>query len=152
MKKAQALGLIGIAFIVIIITFGLMFFFVQSMRNKDYNVAHSYQQSQLASNTIYTLMKTTVKCDNLLCSGNKLRMDELVKNCVKIGSCDLVENRLNEYLDFIFENKGINYKFNVDYLGTDYINIRQGSCREKRSEYFFIPLEDKNIEISLEIC
>lgn len=152
MSRAQ-LGMLGIVLIVIIITFSLMFFFFQSMRNKDITIHHSYQQSQLASNTVYTLMKTTVKCDNLICNGDKLRMDELIKNCVKMGNCDLVKNKLKEYFDFTFLDKGTDYKFKVVYSGTDYIEIQQGDdCREKKTEYFFIPLDNKNIRLSLEIC
>lgn len=152
MKKAQALGLLGIAFIILIITIGLLFFLVQSLKNKQQSIQQSYQQSQLASNTIYALMKTTVKCDNLMCRGDKIRMDELVKSCVKLGNCDLVKVKLKEYLDFTFLDKGINYLFKVRYTGRDYIQLQQGDCREKKTEYFFIPLENKNIELSLEVC
>jgi hypothetical protein len=152
MKKAQAAGLIGIAFIIIIITFGLLFYVVQSVKGKQESIQQRYQQSTLAASTIYALMKTTIKCDNLLCTGNTLRMDELVKHCIQQSDCSLVQSKLQEFLDFTFLEKGINYKFTAKFLARDYVNIQHGECREKKAEYFFIPMTDKNIKLGLEVC
>jgi len=152
MKKAQAVGLIGIAFIIIIITFGLLFYIVQSLKGKQESIQQSYQQSTLAASAIYALMKTTIKCDNLVCKGNTIRMDELVKHCIQQSDCSLVQGKLQEYLDFTFLERGINYKFTANFLGKEYMNIKHGECREKKAEFFFIPMTEKNIKLGLEVC
>jgi len=148
--KAQY-ALLGIVFIVVILIFGVVFYLFQSLKSESVPLYQRYHQSQLAANTLYTLMKTTLKC-NSLCSGEKLRMDELIKNCVKADDCSMVSLKLQEYLDFTFANKGINYKFNAVYSGTTYIELQEGYCRDRETGFLFIPLDDKNIRMSLEIC
>jgi hypothetical protein len=97
-------------------------------------------------------MKTTVACDQIICEGNKMRMDELIKNCVRDDSCTPVAEKIQGFLDFAMKDKGIGYKFTADYSNNAYIELKEGTCWEKTSSYVFIPLNDKKINIVLEVC
>lgn len=146
------IGLVGVAFIVVIITFGLLFYFMQTLNKDTKNIEETYKISQITSNTLYVLMKTTVRCDNLICQGNKLPMRTLVRNCVDVEDCTVVSNEIGEYLDQTFSSHGMNYKFVAEYLGESYIELEEGVCRNKVPEYLFMPLDESVIKMRLEIC
>jgi hypothetical protein len=147
--KSQT-SMLGIVFIVVLILFGLLFVIGQSLTKKtdSFKMAESEQMA----GALYVLMKTTVACDQIFCEGNKMRMDELVKNCVRDNSCAAIEGKIREYLDFAMKGKGINYAFTADYDNNAYLELKEGTCWEKTSAYAFIPLNDKKINVALEVC
>ena len=144
MKKAQE-EILGIVFIIIIISALFMFFLVSGNYRQGTTIKQNYQQNQLAFNTLYTLMKTTVKSSNAM-------MSDLVKKCIKSGNCDDVKVKITEYLDFTFADKGFNYKFSAEYDRTEYIKVQHGNCNERRTGFLFMPLDNKDIELRLEVC
>jgi hypothetical protein len=125
---------------------------MQSLSKDTSTIEESYKISQITSNTLFVLMKTTVKCDNLICKGEKLPMKTLVRNCVDADDCTVVSSAIASYLENTFAERGMNYKFVAEYLGEPYIELQRGACRSKVPEYLFMPLEESVIKMRLEIC
>jgi len=156
-KKSQA-EIIGLAIIVILITMGLLFFVKFGILDKKDNSKESFVNSELTSNMVTVLLKTTTDC-------KKSSVSDLFQDCAGFekfdcnddGTHDSCDN-LNKTIDRIFsrtlEEWKKPYKF-MAYRGSDikmeksYGDYNKNSA--KKQGIAVIPTDRGNLFITLDI-
>jgi len=155
-KKSQA-EIIGLAIIVILITMGLLFFVKFGISNKKDDTKGSFVNSELASNMVTVLLKTTTDCKKS--SVSDLFQDYATFNNI---NCDGMnsDEKLNETMDIIFgetlEKWEKSYKFRAysssgQIRGRSYGNKCNGYSNRKSTTYP-IPTDWGTLFITLDIC
>ncbi|MDD5086794.1 MAG: hypothetical protein PHV16_03500 [Candidatus Nanoarchaeia archaeon] len=164
-KKSQA-EIVGLVIIVLLITVGLLFFvrFVVLKPNSD--AKRDYVDSELASNMINVLLKTTTDC-------KKSTMSDLFRDCAGFNriDCDDDGNRgdsrekIEEVIEEIFNNtlekweKPYHFKaYIVRKYNTGENTIVErsyGKCSgnvDRISRTYVIPTDMESLMLTLDIC
>jgi len=175
-KKSQT-EIIGLAIVVILIAFGIVFMIKYMATKKPVEYQKEYSQAELASNIINTLLKTTTE-DCL-----ELSFADLYKDCGENidegGSIDCDGNTIpdtcrysqeetKDVLDGTLKAWGMNYEFIVyldevdledssvwKFLLVPSIESDVGCPGEKKSKRYSIPAPDTiygTVYIKLDIC
>ena len=167
-KKSQT-EIMGLAIIVILVAFGLVFMMKYMATNKPTEYQKEYLYAELSSNIINTLLKTTV--DNCL----QLSFADLYRDCAEgesidcsggstPNSCDYSQGQTLSVLGNTLGEWKINYEFNVyteeSLLGDSIwslgsIESDDGCIGEKKSKRYSIPAPntiDGTVYIKLDVC
>lgn len=154
-KKAQ-MEVLGLAVIVILMSLGMLFIVKFVILDPSTNTKASYTHTQMASNTLNSLLKTTTPCQ-----GTDVTV--LLKDYVTSARIQCENGTSGEQLEEIFDtvfNQTLdtwkkNYLFTV-YMGDDYYFINEnGNCTgltQKQSETFPLPTERGTLFLTLDIC
>lgn len=171
-KKSQT-EIMGLAIIVILVAFGLVFMMKYMATNKPTEYQKEYLYAELSSNIINTLLKTTV--DDCL----QLSFADLYRDCAENppsgsidcrgfsspNSCSYSRTQTEEVLDKTLEEWNINYEFivyteeqtilNSIWDGGNSIKSSDGCLGEKKSKRYSIPAPstvDGTVYIKLDVC
>lgn len=171
-KRSQT-EIMGLAIVVILIAFGIVFMMKYMATKKPVEYQKEYSQAELASNIINTLLKTTTE-DCL-----ELSFADLYKDCgenpnegsidcsggTTPDSCSYSRTQTGDVLSNTLETWGMNYEFIVytEEPPSDYsiwgsgISIKSidGCPGEKKSKRYSIPAPattDGTVYIKLDIC
>jgi len=158
MKKAQ-MEIMGLAIIVILVSLLILFVVIFVVNKSPSDLKKSFTHSELASNFLGTMLKTSTGC-------KKTTFSDLFQDCAKYRdlssiSCggEKVCVFLNNSVEMLLNNslKEWNYAYNFTAItsGTNSMKITQlhnGRCDEKQSKIFPIPLHPGTLIIQLDIC
>ncbi len=155
-KKSQA-EIVGLVIIVLLITVGLLFFvkFVV-LNDSDSDPKKNYVDSELASNMINVLLKTTTDC-------KKSSMTELFQDCAGfqriecndgMDSCSKIQQVSRNIFNNTLDEWKKQYNFKAYTVGGDTIeNIDRCRPRSDRvSKTYPIPTDRGTLFITLDIC
>ncbi|PIN78573.1 hypothetical protein COV14_02925 [Candidatus Woesearchaeota archaeon CG10_big_fil_rev_8_21_14_0_10_33_12] len=157
-KKSQA-EIVGLVIIVLLITIGFLFVVKFVIMKEEPDTKKSFVYSELASNTLNVLLKTTTDCEGS-------DVTELFQDCAAlhprifcggVNSCD----KVNEVVEYIL-NKSLKkwnkqYEFNAYIPGSDEpISYYNNNCDEnldkESSTYYILIFEGRTLHVTLDIC
>ena len=154
-KKSQA-EIVGLVIIVLLITIGFLFFVKFVIMREKPDTKESFVHSELASNTLNVLLKTTTNCERCDvtelfqdCAGFKRIECDEDSSCVKVN--EVVEFILNESL----EQWNKQYEFKAYIPGYDELISHYGGCDrnlDKESSTYYILTEGRTLHVTLDIC
>jgi len=159
MKKKSQIEIMGMAIVIILVALGILFVLRFVILKQPSELKKSFSQSQIASNTLNTLLKTTtVGCKNT-------DITELLSDCALYQgggifcddgstSCQFANKTIKKILNDTLAKWGNNYEF-LAYTGPDVIitNIVNNGCpEEKESKVFPISLYSVTLTVQLYIC
>jgi len=154
-KKSQA-EIIGLVIIILLITIGLLFFVRFVVLNPKQDAKGSYVDSELASNMINVLLKTTTDC-------KKSSMTELFQDCAGfkriecndgMDSCAKIQQVSGEIFNKTLEEWRKPYSFKAYIIGGATIDER-GNCSanaDRVSKTYPVPTDRGTLFITLDIC
>lgn len=157
-KKSQA-EIVGLVIIVLLITIGLLFVVKFVILREPSDIKKGFVHSELASNMINVLLKTTTDC-------KKSSVTDLFKDCAapipKIDcnddnipdSCEKVNETIEWILTRSLEKWKNQYEFKAYIPGNEPISS-YGSCAKKsdrESTTYPIPTDWGTLFIKLDIC
>gem|GEM_PF-6012960 len=165
-KKAQS-ELMGIVIVVLLISFGMLFAFKLSAEKKE-PIKRSFDEKQLASNTLGTFLRSTSDC-------NHERVSSLITDCggsciitcpgfqtdttggdssATCSSCKYLESKSKYLFEKTLATWGKNYTFEMYKTGKSKIVYTQnGPCvsyQESQTQPF--PIYGDIIYIRLDLC
>ncbi len=153
-KKSQA-EIVGLVIIVLLITIGLLFVVKFVVLKEPSDIKKDFVHSELASNMINVLLKTTTDCRES--SVTELFQDcagFTIINCDGIDSCTKVNEVVGNILSKSLEKWNKQYKFKAYIPGSELISD-YGNCAEKtdkESKTYPIPTDRGTLFIQLDIC
>lgn len=154
MKKSQT-EIMGLAIVVILIILGMTFFIKFKLNVEPVDYRKPFLYSQIASNTLNTLLKST----SADCNG--LSITELLQDCShgnsifcgSMSSCEYVEETTDEILNKTLGEWKMEYEFVVYKQKSEPIIELGKPCQgEKKSKHFFIPTSSGTVTVRLEVC
>jgi len=169
-KKAQ-MEIIGLAVIVIMLSFGLIFA-LKVMMKPPSKIQESFAQKQLSQNTIDAMIKSSTNCRGL-------DLQELIIDCANsaqggriecsgIRSCNFVKMSMEQILDRTLDEWAVPYRLRA-YIGNEVLigepgneiyfeNLECGQGIEDRKVDVVspgiqpLPIQSGTLTIMLEIC
>jgi len=152
-KKAQT-EIMGLVIIVILIIIGMVFVIRFFIFDEPIDYKKQFIQTELASNMLNTLLKTTSGCGGL-------SMTELIRDCNQDKS--IICNGKDSCSYFIEETEQIFMdtleKWNVDYEFKVFneedkpiITLGKKCVGDKRSKLFSIPTESEILFVKMDVC
>ena len=157
-KKSQA-EIVGLVIIVLLITIGFLFVVKFVIMKEKPDTKKSFVHSELASNTLNVLLKTTTTCER--CDVTELFQDCAAIRpkiyCDGINSCD----KVNEVVEFILSESlkkwNKKYEFRAYIPGSDEpISQFDGGCDknlDKESSTYYILIDGgRTLYVTLDIC
>lgn len=153
-KKSQA-EIVGLVIIVLLITIGLLFVVKFVVLKEPSDVKKTFVHSELASNMINVLLKTTTEC-----KGSSVT--ELFQDCAAfkritcggVDSCEKVNDTIGIILTNTLEEWNKQYEFRAYIPGKDPISS-YGRCAQRadrESKTYPIPTDMGTLFIKLDIC
>ncbi|MEK6949382.1 MAG: hypothetical protein AABX34_04120, partial [Nanoarchaeota archaeon] len=139
MKKGQQ-EIMGLAIVIVLIIIGILFIAkLNSFGTASYK--KDYEQSELASSMLDTLLATTSRDCNGLSMGQILQdcADNNASKCNGESSCAYFEQESREIFSNTLDSWKINYKFSVFYDEEIPIIELGKQCINKKSELFPMP-------------
>jgi disulfide bond formation protein DsbB len=171
MKKSQ-MEAVGILVFVIIIIFGIVIYIGLTRQSDTEPATRIFSYPEIATNTLKTLMKTSVNCNQNICACSvndcgSVAISDIVMACAKNekpfvatgpSDCSNVNTIMKEFLDGTFNNRGIKYKFEIG--GTDRfpiinnLDVLPGECENWLLKNIDIGRKDDNTIITarLRLC
>jgi hypothetical protein len=154
-KKSQA-EIIGLVIIVLLITVGLLLYVKFVVFKPESDTKVDYIDSELASNMINVLLKTSTDC-------KKSSMTELFQDCAGFKRIDCDDdgtkdscNKINEVSEEIFNNTLEKWKkpysFKAYIIGGETIDERGSCLGDRTSRTYPIPTDRWTLYIKLDIC
>jgi len=154
MKKAQV-EIMGLTIALLLIILGIVFVYSFISENGPIQYKKQFTQTELASNTINTLLKTTSDC-------NGLSMTELLQDCSQNqnvvcledqNSCDYVTTVAEQIFRNTLEKWGISYEFEVFFDEENPILVIGEACvGDKKSKTFPIPTDSGILKVKMDVC
>lgn len=158
MKKAQ-MEMLGLAIFVVLLVLGFAFVAKLWLLKNPVEHRQSFIRSQLSSNMINTLIKTSTTC-------SQLSMTELLQDCAQAksiscgskSSCEFVKDTSKEIFGKSLDKWKMTYKF-LAYTDinsprtSSIINLGEDcKAKERDSEIFPIRISGGTLYIRLDIC
>ena len=156
-KKSQA-EIVGLVIIVLLITIGFLFVVKFVIMKEEPDTKKSFVHSELASNTLNVLLKTTTDCEGS-------DVTELFQDCASMHpriECDGVSSciRVNETIELILsetlEKWNKQYEFEAYIPDSDEFISHYGGCDEnldkESSTYYILIFEGRTLYVTLDIC
>ena len=154
-KKSQ-MEILGLAIVVVLILVATIFVVRFLVIKAPTEYRKGFVSSELASNMLNTLLKTSAKD----CS--QLTMTELLQDCAQSrsiicdngqDSCNFVESISKKIFESTLDKWSMEYEF-LAYTNSNQPLIKLGKpCRsEKRSKLFPIPINTATMYVKLDIC
>ena len=157
-KKSQA-EIVGLVIIVLLITIGFLFVVKFVIMKEEPDTKKSFVHSELASNTLNVLLKTTTDCEGS-------DVTELFQDCAAMHpriECDEVSSyiKVNEVVGYILSESldkwNKKYEFKAYIPGSDeLISSYDNSCDEnldKESSTYYILIDSgRTLYVTLDIC
>ena len=157
-KKSQA-EIVGLVIIVLLITIGLLFVVKFVVLREPSDIKEEFVHSELASNMINVLLKTTTDCRGSSvtdlfqdCAGFVERIDCNDDNVP--DSCDKVDETIEMIFNNSLEKWNKPYEFKA-VVGSKTIRERSyGKCQNtnRESKTYPIPTDRGTLSIKLDIC
>lgn len=155
-KKSQA-EIVGLVIIVLLITIGLLFVVKFVVLREPSELKKGFVHSELASNMINVLLKTTTDCKGS--SVTELFQDCAAFNridCEGIDSCDKVDETIEMIFNNSLEKWNKPYEFSAYLVGSKpIIEKSYGKCPrniDRESKTYPIPTDRGTLFIQLDIC
>ena len=155
-KKSQA-EIVGLVIIVLLITIGLLFVVKFVVLREPSELKKGFVHSELASNMINVLLKTTTDCKGS--SVTELFQDCAAFNridCEGIDSCDKVDETIEMIFSNSLEKWNKPYEFSAYLVGSKpIIEKSYGKCPrniDRESKTYPIPTDRGTLFIQLDIC
>lgn len=158
-KKKSQMEIMGLAIVVILISLSLIFVVRFVVLKKPTDFKKAFTQTELASNTLNTFLKTTSKD----CSG--LSMTELLQDCAQgssitcggnMKSCIYVNQTAKEIFTNTLDSWNVEYYFSVyqDESNPRFTLPEPGKpcAGAKKSKLFAIPTAGATLFVKLDIC
>ena len=155
-KKSQA-EIVGLVIIVLLITIGLLFVVRFVVLRKPSDVKQTFVHSELASNMINVLLKTTTDC-------KKSDVTDLFQDCAafkridcdEVDSCEMVNDTIEKILNNSLDKWNKQYEFRA-YKSNDKEHpiSSYGKCAnnaDRESATYAIPAEWETLFLQLDIC
>lgn len=148
--------IIGLVIIVLLISLGVLLI-TQFALTKKPDIKKTYVQSQLSSNMLSAMLKTTTDC-------NSQTITQLLQNCAENPDaycadsqpyCDYIKNEVNYFLDNTLRKWNTNFILTALIPGRDpIINEKNGDCTgSAKSSTFPLNVGAETIMyIKLDIC
>lgn len=152
MKNGQQ-EIMGLAIVVILMILAVLVI-TKLNPNKDFSFKKDYEESELVSGLINTLLTTTIRD----CNGLSLRdiLQDCVVNsgnkCSGQNSCSYFEQQSREIFRNTLESWQINYEFSIFYDKESPIIKLGKRCITKQSELFPMPTDSGLLFVKLNIC
>ncbi len=171
MKKRGQMEIIGLAVIVIMLSFGLIFA-LKTMIKPPSKIQESFAQKQLSQNMIDAMIKSSTNC-------RSLDLQELLIDCANSGlggriecsgvkSCTFVRGAMETILERTLDEWAVPYRLRV-YTGNEVIigepdaglyfenmecgaNIEAGTADVETPGIQPLPIESGTLTLMLEIC
>lgn len=165
--KSGQMEIMGLAIIVILVLIGMLFAIRFVVLKEPEQYKKEFTQTQLASNMLSTLLKTTVS------DCNDLSFEELYQDCARtpannqiceksgnqVETCTYISDKTKEILGSTLEKWNIGYGFNAqlsdatDPLISD-MPWGSGCPGIKKHKEFHIPIDTagRTLTVSLDIC
>lgn len=153
MRKGQQ-EIMGLAIVIVLIIIGILFIAkLNSFGTASYK--KDYEQSELASSMLNTLLATTSRD----CNG--ISMAQILQDCAYNSSsskcnwensCAYFGQQAKEIFENSLEQWQIDYEFSVFYDKEEPIITLGKTCIEKKSELFLLPTESTTLFVKLDIC
>ena len=143
----------GLAIVIILIILAVLVI-AKLSPNKEFSFKKDYEQSELASGMLDTLLTTTTRD----CSGLSLKhilQDCAVNNgnkCNGKNSCSYFEQQSEEIFRNTLGSWRINYELSVFYDKESPIIELGEQCITKQSELLPVPTESGALSVKLDIC
>jgi hypothetical protein len=160
-KKSQT-EMMGLALIVVIITIAMVFVIRFGVLDTPEEHKQEYTQTEMASNFVSTLLKTTTSCRDLTFTELFQNVAEGEIGYIDCGngdsSKDLLITELNSILDSTLRAWGIAFDFSAKISDTDIIPIEsnlEGCPGERKSKQFAIPVDaagGTTLYVKLDVC
>jgi hypothetical protein len=151
-RKAQT-EIIGLVIVIILVILGISFATRFISGPTDYK--KRFTQTEIASNTLNALLKTTSNC-------NELSMTELLQTCVENpgiicgnsqNSCEHFILVTQQIFSKTLEKWGVDYEFKVFQEKENPLFALGTTCiGDKKSEIFPIPADSGVLFVKLDIC
>ena len=148
--------IMGLLMIIILITISLILGLRLIGAENDVDPKKEFAQSQLASNTLSTLLKSTSRD----CSG--FSMTEILQDCSQnqdiicgddTNSCDYFIEITQQIFGETLDKWNINYEFKIFYKKEDPLFTLGRTCIEnKKSRLFPIPTSSGILNVKMDIC
>ena len=151
MKRAQ-IEMMGLTMIIVLVIVGMVFVFKFIIEDETIDYKKQFTQTELTTNTLNTLLRTTSECDGLT-------MIELLQDCSQDkniicsgkNSCEYFEDTTKKIFGETFEIWGIEYSFTV-FNGGQIIKLGESCPFDKKSELFTVPTESDILSVKLDVC
>ena len=154
MKKAQV-EIMGLTIALLLITLGIVFVFGFISENGSLQYKRQFTQTEIASNTLSTFLRTTSGC-------KELSMTELLQDCSQNqivvcledqNSCEYVLAAAAQIFDDTLEKWGISYEFKVFFEEENpVLGIGEACVGDKKSKLFPIPIDSGILKVKMDIC
>ena len=163
MKKRKAqMEIMGLVMIIILILVGMLFFIRFGVLKQQKNVRKTFIQTELASNILTSMVKTsTYECKDGTDIGILLKDAATTQSidCFGESSIEFANSTIREMLNRTLGTWGFNYNFNVIRItdtGREYLlNITRVGCINASSvqaAYQPIPLNPGTLIIAIKVC
>ena len=152
MTKKSQVEIMGLTITIILILIGMIFAFKFIIKDNPLDYKKEFLKSELTTNTLYTLLRTTTEC-------SALTMTELLQDCSQDkniicsgkNSCEYFDDVAKKIFGETLEIWEIEYSFTV-FNGGQIIKLGESCPFDKKSELFTVPTESEILSVKLDIC
>jgi hypothetical protein len=152
MKKAQHES-IGLAILIILIIFALIFTLILVNHNNQADPKDNFIKLQQGSTMLDVFLRTTSRdCGLSMTELLQDCNDDKIVSCGVLGSCEYVKKEAEDIFGNTLRVWGTNYEFSVS-EGSDTLFSLGSFCNsDKKSKTFLIPTKSGILSAKIDIC